>query len=240
MGLLSKDKDNITETPIVNKKKQTDKSIEDYVLDLSSKDPVPGGGGTAAVAGALGAALGGMVASLTIGKEKYKESEAIMTSLKARAYTIQKELLELAEADAEVFSKLAPCYKMPEGTDEEKENKSRLMEAALKDAADVPLKIMRKACEAIVLMDGFAKRGSSLAISDAGCGALLCKAALQSAWLNVCINTKAMKDREYAGKIDAEGLELLSQNLSIADSVYGYVEGQLIAKHKSVDISQYK
>lgn len=212
---------------IVKKTTQTEKSVDDFVLDLSSKDPVPGGGGASAVCGAIGSALGGMVASLTIGKDKYKDVEEELKILKTRAYTIQKELLELAEQDAEVFSKLAGIYKMPSETEEEKDNKSRIMESALKDAADVPLKIMRKTCEAICLMDSFAKKGSKLAVSDAGCGVIMCKSALQSAWLNVCINTKSMMDREYAEKINIEGKNLLAEHLCLADTVYEYVENQL-------------
>lgn len=207
---------------------QTEKSVDDFVLDLSSKDPVPGGGGASAVAGAIGAALGEMVASLTMGKEKYKNVETEITTLKTRAYNIHKELLALAEADAEVFSKLSGVYKMPSETDEEKATKLRMMEAALKDATDVPLKIMRKSCEAIVLMEDFARKGNQMAVSDAGCGVIICKSALQSAWLNVCINTKSMCDRDYAKKINDEGMELLRNHLLLADKIYAYVEGKLL------------
>lgn len=224
----NKNDDHLKDTPIVKKITQTEKTVDDFVLDLSSKDPVPGGGGASAVAGAIGAALGSMVASLTIGKEKYKDVETELTTLKTRAYTIQKELLALAEEDAKVFSKLAGVYKMPKQTDEEKMNKERMMEAALKDAADVPLKIMKETCRAIILMESFAEKGSKLAISDAGCGVILCKSALQSAWLNVCINTKSMKDRQYADKINEEGMELLRHHLMLADKIYANVEGELI------------
>ncbi len=229
MALFGKDKnDTPMGTPTPKKITQTEKSVDDFVLDLSSKDPVPGGGGGAAVTGAIGSALGGMVASLTIGKEKYKAVEADLTSLKARSYNLQKELLELAEEDAKVFSKLSGVYGMPGNTDEEKINKARMMEAALKDAADVPLKIMRKSCEAIVIMEDFARKGNKMAVSDAGCGVIICKSALQSAWLNVCINTKSMKDRKYAKKINDEGMELLRNHLLLADKIYAYVEGQLL------------
>ena len=228
MGLNKSKQSRSESETIVKEIKHTDKSVTEFVMDLSSKDPVPGGGGASAVTGALGSALGGMVASLTIGKEKYKDVEEDLKVLKSRSYVLQKELLELAQQDAEVFSKLAGVYKMPNSTDEEKENKTRIMEAALKDAADVPLKIMKKTCEAINIMEDFAKKGSKLAVSDAGCGVILCKSALQSAWLNVCINTKSMKDRNYADKINREGQDLLNESMNTADKIYEYVEQQLL------------
>lgn len=234
MALFGKNKDSAPinrdsiNSGIPKQPTQTEKSIDDFVMDLASKSPVPGGGGASAVAGAIGAALGGMVASLTIGKEKYKDVEVELTTLKTRAYTIQKELLKLAEDDAQVFSKLSGVYKMPNETEDEKESKSRLMESALKDAADVPLKIMKETCEAITLMKDFAQKGNPMAVSDAGCGVILCKSALQSAWLNVCINTKAMKDRGYAERINEEGMELLRTHTMLADQIYASVEKELI------------
>lgn len=231
MGILFKDKnrkDNPLEgLPIKEKLLHTDKSVKDFTSDLGSKQPVPGGGGAASVAGALGAALGSMVAALTIGKEKYADVEDDLIYLKSRAYNLETEFLQLVEKDAAVFLDLSATYKLPKETDEEKETKERMMEAALKEAALVPLDIMRKACETIELMDGFAEKGSKLAVSDAGCGVALCKSALQCAWLNVCINTKAMKDREFAEKVDTEGRELLSKYIQYADEIYKRVEEEL-------------
>jgi len=229
MGLLNKDKgDSFKDFPIIKRIPQTEKQIGDFVLDLSSKDPVPGGGGASALAGAIGAALGGMVASLTVGKEQYKAVEQEITILKTRAYNLQKELLELVEKDAAVFSNLSSAYKIHGDTDEEKINKNRMIEAALKDCADVPLEIMKKSCEAIQLMESFARKGNKQVVSDAGCGVILCKSALQSAWLNVCVNTKAMKNRKYAKKINEEGIELLRNNLLLADQIYAWVEKDLL------------
>lgn len=233
MAIFGKNK---SDTPINNEgtpgipkePKQVEKSLEEFVMDLSSKSPVPGGGGASAIVGAIGTALGGMVASLTIGKDRYRGVEGELTALKARAYNIQKELLELVDADAKVFSVLSGVYKMPNETDDEKESKARLMESALKEAADVPLKIMKETCEAITLMRDFAEKGTPMAISDAGCGVIICKSALQSAWLNVCINTKSMKDRDYADRINEEGMELLRNHTLLADQIYASVEKELL------------
>ena len=172
----------------------------EFVDVLGSKAPVPGGGGASALVGAVGTALGNMVGALTVGKKKYADVEEEMKELMAKATTLQDELLHLIERDAEVFEPLSKAYGMPRETEEEKAEKARVMEIVLKDACSVPMEIMEKCCEAIDLIVEFAAKGSALAISDAGVGAAFCKAALEGASLNVYINTKSMKNREYAAR----------------------------------------
>lgn len=203
-------------------------SCVDFVTVLASKAPIPGGGGASALVGAIGTALGNMVASLTVGKKKYADVEEQMYILKEKADNLQKELLELVGRDAEVFGPLSKAYGMPKNTEEEKIEKERVMELALREACSVPLEIMYKCCEAIELHSEFAHKGSSLAVSDAGVGVVFCKAALQGASLNVFINTKAMKDREYAEKINLEAKNLLKKYEKIADEIYDYVVDILV------------
>ncbi len=203
-------------------------SCVDFVTVLASKAPIPGGGGASALVGAIGTALGNMVASLTVGKKKYADVEEQMYILKEKADNLQKELLELVGRDAEVFEPLSKAYGMPKNTEEEKIEKERVMELALREACSVPLEIMYKCCEAIELHSEFAHKGSSLAVSDAGVGVVFCKAALQGASLNVFINTKAIKDREYAEKINLEAKNLLKKYEKIADEIYDYVVDILV------------
>lgn len=203
-------------------------SCEDFVTVLASKAPIPGGGGASALVGAIGAALGNMVASLTVGKKKYADVEEQMYLLKDKTEKLQKELLELVGRDAEVFEPLSKAYGMPKNTEEEKAEKDRIMESALKEACSVPLEIMKKCAEAIELHKEYAEKGSALAVSDAGVGVVFCKAALQGASLNVFINTKAMKDKEYADKINFEAKNLLAKYEKIADEVYSEVLAKLI------------
>lgn len=203
-------------------------SCEDFVTVLASKAPIPGGGGASALVGAIGAALGNMVASLTVGKKKYADVEEQMYLLKDKTEKLQKELLELVGRDAEVFEPLSKAYGMPKNTEEEKAEKDRIMESALKEACSVPLEIMKKCAEAIELHKEYAEKGSTLAVSDAGVGVAFCKAALQGASLNVFINTKAMKDKEYADKINFEAKNLLTKYEKIADEVYSEVLAKLI------------
>ena len=205
----------------------TKKSIEEFTEELSSKAAVPGGGGAAALVGALGAALGGMVASLTLGKPKYAAVEEEMAVLKDGACRLQNELLALVGKDAEVFAPLAAAYGMPAGTDGEKAEKERVMQACLKQASLAPLEMMEKCGETLLLLEQFAAKGSALAVSDAGCGAALSRAAMQAAWLNVRINARLIKDEGFAADIDERGRALLGRGLPLADRIYADVEAKL-------------
>ena len=199
----------------------------EFVEVLASKSPVPGGGGASALVGAIGTALGNMVGSLTVGKKKYADVEEEMYALKAKCDTLQKELLALVEKDAEVFEPLSKAYGMPRNTEEEKAEKARVMEIVLKDACSVPMEIMEKCCEAIELIQEFAAKGSTLAISDAGVGAAFCKAALEGASLNVYINTKSMKNREYAEELNAKADAMLAKYPKMAEEIFESVLGRL-------------
>ena len=199
----------------------------EFVEVLASKAPVPGGGGASALVGAIGTALGNMVSSLTVGKKKYADVEEEMYELKGKADALQKELLHLIERDAEVFEPLSKAYGMPRNTEEEKAEKARVMEIVLKDACSVPMEIMERCCEAIDLIEVFAEKGSTLAISDAGVGATFCKAALEGASLNVFINTKSMKNREYADELNKKADEMLSVYTKKAEEIYQSVAARL-------------
>ncbi len=197
-----------------------EKSCVDFVVALSGKDPVPGGGGASALVGAIGCALGSMVGSLTLGKKKYADVEEDIKALMVKAEEIEKALLVLVDRDAEVFQPLAVAYGLPKTTPEEIAEKSRVMEAALKEAASVPLEIMRVCGEALELTRDFSEKGSALAISDAGCSATILKAALQSASLNVLINTKAMEDLDYAKKLNLEVESLLETYGNMGEEIF--------------------
>ena len=202
-------------------------SCEEFITLLGSSDPAPGGGGASALVGAVGTALGNMVASLTIGKKKYAGVEGEMISLKSRAEILQSELLALVERDAEVFGPLAKAYGLPTETEEQKAEKDRVLEEATRVACTVPIEIMEKCCIAIDMQREFAAKGSRLAVSDAGVGVEFCKAALKGASLNVFINTKAMKDRDYANDINERANEMLAKYTKAADEIFDSVLAQL-------------
>ena len=202
-------------------------TCEDFVEILSTKAPVPGGGGASALVGAIGTALGNMVGSLTVGKKKYAEVEADIIALKEKADALQKDFLHLVEEDARVFEPLSKAYGMPKDTEEEKAEKARVMEIVLKDACSVPMEIMKKCCEAIDIIEEFAQKDNVIALSDAGVGAAFCKAALLGASLNVFINTKSMANREYAEALNREAEEMIATYSAKADAVFEGVTNRL-------------
>jgi formiminotetrahydrofolate cyclodeaminase len=207
--------------------KITDNSCAEFVRVLATKAPVPGGGGASALCGAIGTALGNMVGSLTVGKKRYAAVEPEIKAMQAKCDALQAELLALVEKDAEAFAPLAAAYGLPKDTPEQTAEKDRVMEAALKAACEVPLAIMQRCCEAVELMEGFAAKGSKIAVSDAGVGAALCRAALEGASLNVFINTKAMKDRAAAAAFDAKANALLGEFVPRAQATFDAVSAQL-------------
>lgn len=205
----------------------TEKSCKEFTEVLASASPVPGGGGASAFVGALGTALGSMVGNLTLGKKKYESVQDDIKAILEKAAVLQNELLTLVEKDAEVFEPLAKAYGLPKNTEEEKKKKDEVMEAALRVASSVPVKIMEKVMEAIALHEELAQKGTRIAISDVGVGVQFCKAALMGASLNVYINTKLMKDREYAEQINKKVDELLREGMEKADIIYRQVENSI-------------
>ena len=210
--------------------KFTENKCDEFIEILASKSPVPGGGGASALVAAIGVALGNMVGSLTVGKKKYTEVEEEIVALKLKSDRLQKEFLELVELDAAVFEPLSKAYGLPKATEEDKQAKSSIMEEALKNASCVPLEIMRKCCEAILIQAEFAAKGSAIALSDAGVGVIFCKAALQGASLNVYINTEAMLDRAYAENINNETAGMVEQYCKLADETFAYVLNRIMEK----------
>ena len=202
----------------------TKSSCEGFLESLASKAPAPGGGGAAALVGAAGVALGNMVGSLTVGKKKYA---ADIRTLNARAEALRRRLEALVQADAEAFLPLAAAYGLPKETPEQQAHKAAVLEQVLDGACAVPLEIMEACCEGIALAQEYAAKGSALAVSDAGCAALFCKAALQASGLNVSINTKLMADRAHAEALNAKADALLAQYVPLADTLYEKMATQL-------------
>ena len=202
-------------------------TIQEFLDVLSSKEPVPGGGGASALAGALGNALGQMVSNLTIGKKKYALVEDEIKELAERMKGIQGQFTQLADQDAKVFAPLAKCYSLPSGTEEEKAYKAEVMEARLLDASLVPMEIMEKAAEMLEIMDILADKGSRMAVSDVGVGVQFIRTALLGAVMNVYINTKSMKNREKAEEMNEKAEHLIKEGTEAADRIYQKVLGQL-------------
>lgn len=201
-----------------------EKNVDKFLAELASSAPTPGGGGAAALCGALAIALGNMVGNLTQGKKKYADVQEDIQALNAEAEALRADFVTLIDADAEAFAPLSRAYGIPK----DDPSRAEVMEAALKRAAEPPLEIIRKCAEALDLIAEYAAKGSALAISDAGCAAALAIAAMKAAALNVRINTKSMADREAASEMNAEAAGLCEKYEKEAEEIYQNVYGRLV------------
>lgn len=198
-----------------------------WVDTLASKAPVPGGGGASALGGALAAALGQMVANLTVGKKRYADVEEEMQQSLFALNILQMELMALADKDAEVFAPLAASYGMPTETEEQKAEKERVMEANLLAASLVPLKMMEKASAVLDILGLLEDKGSRMAVSDVGVAVQFARAALNGAVMNIYINTRSMKNREKAEELNESARKLIETGTAQADEIYGKVLARL-------------
>lgn len=208
-----------------------EQSIARFTEELASRAPVPGGGGSSALVGAVGVALGQMVGSLTVGKKKYAAVEQELLELMARADALRQRLLHLVQRDAEVFAPLADAYGLPRETEEQRAEKDRVMAIALRDACAVPIEIMEVCCEGVTLTRVFAEKGSAIAVSDAGVSAALLRAALVGASMNVYINTKLMIDRDEANRLNAHCDAMLREYGAAAEQTAIAVAARLKGEH---------
>lgn len=200
-----------------------EQKIYEYLEVLSSKAPVPGGGGASALGGALGAALGQMVGNLTTGKKRYVDVEEEIREYLAELAILQKDMLSLADEDATVFAPLAAAYGMPAETTAQQEEKGRVMEANLLSASVVPMQIMKKALAVIDVLEELEQKGSRMALSDVGVAVQFARTAMTGAVMNVYINTKSMKNREKAEELNENANEMLKEGTERADAVYDKV-----------------
>lgn len=193
-----------------------DMTLREFSDELSSKAAVPGGGGASALCGALAASLGGMVCALTSGKAKYADVQPKIDDLAERASRLQKELLELIDEDAAAFLPLAEAYSLPKDAPDRDE----IMESCLRSAASAPMRILEKCCQVIALQEELSGCASRLAVSDVGTGAVLAWGAMYGAAMNVLVNTKLMKDRDYARSLNRAVSDMMENYWQRADKVY--------------------
>ena len=199
---------------------KTTKTCREFVTVLASNEPAPGGGGASALVAALGTALGNMVGSLTVGKKKYADVEEEIKALMKECDDLQTQLLDQVPADAEGFVPLAKAYGIPK----DDPTRAETLEKATIIACQVPMHIMELCCKSLDAIKVFADKGSRLAVSDAGCGAVIVKSALQAASLNVFINTKTLANRAVAEEMNAKCLGMLDTYGKLADEIFETVK----------------
>lgn len=177
------------------------KTVEEFLYELASKAPVPGGGSVSALSGALAAGLVTMVCDLTIGKKQYAEVEEEIRRHREEAEKLRLRLQGLIQADVEAYGRLAAAYKLPRETEEEQADRYAAIQEATMEATRVPLEIAEAARQVVELAGPVAEKGSRLAVSDAGIAALLGEAAVHSALLNVKINLPTIEDETFASEV---------------------------------------
>lgn len=199
-------------------------SIQTFLTELASAVPTPGGGGAAAISGAMGAALVSMVCNLTIGKKKYVEVEAELKDVLAKSEGLRVVLTGMIGEDVQAFDAVMGAYGLPKATDDEKAARAERIQAALKTATDVPLACCR-ACRSVIDLAAItAEKGNLNVVSDAGVAVLSAYAGLRSAALNVYVNVKGLDDRDFADERLKELEDLLSEAGAQTEKVYAVVK----------------
>jgi len=189
-------------------KRLVDMSVEDFADETSSESPAPGGGSVSACMGAMGAALGAMVANLSSHKRGWEDrwEEFSEWAVKGRQY--QEKLIRLVDEDTAAFDSLMEAYGLPKKTEEEKAERDRAVQNATKKAMQVPLQVMETALDAMEVCRAMAETGNPNSISDAGVGALALRAGIRGAFLNVRINASGCKDEDFVKECLQKGREI--------------------------------
>ena len=197
--------------------KLVEQQVIDFVAATASKEPTPGGGAIAALTAATGAALAEMVANLTFGKKGYEAVQTEMEELQAKAEAIRKRMLELSQADADVFNIFMNALGLPKNTDEEKAARTAAIQQAYKDAAMVPFEIGELANQIFDLAELASRKGNQNLITDGIIAAINARAAVKSAFLNVRINLSGIKDESFVAELTSK-MYAIEKDLDVKES----------------------
>ena len=199
----------------------------EFIDALASSAPTPGGGGASAYCGALAAALASMVGNLTVGKKTYAAVEDQVQAALADLEAARAHLVQLIDDDAQAFLPVFAVYRMPKDTPQQIEERKAAMEAAIDGACDVPLRIMDACSDLLDTCEFMAHNGSKMVRSDAGCAAVLAKAAIQSASLSVFVNVACMDDKAKAARYRDLANRKVRRSSAKADAIYSFVVEQV-------------
>jgi formiminotetrahydrofolate cyclodeaminase len=183
-------------------------TVEDFITQLASASPTPGGGSASALAGAMAAAMVEMACNLTVGREKFKDAEAQLLVVLSRATELREQMLEAVDEDTEAYNAVSQAYKLPKASDEEKSARTAAIQNALKQASDVPFRVAKAAAEISQLAVIAIEKSNPNVASDARVARLLADAARDGAVANVEINLSSITDEDYVAgmKEELEGL----------------------------------
>lgn len=210
--------------------KLADMQVTQFCDVLASDAPAPGGGSTAALEGALGAALTAMVCGLTTvgrSREKYAEYQEFVLASQKKALDLKARFMDVMDRDTEAFNVVSAAFGMPKATDEEKAARSAAIQKGLEGCTRTPFEMMELATETLELTAELLGKTNDSAASDLGVSALSMRAAIQGAWLNVLINIGSLKNKELAEDYRKKGEALLAKALPLADQIYQNVLSQM-------------
>jgi len=200
---------------------------ETFYDEVASSSPAPGGGSVAASAGALSGSLAAMVCRLSVGKPKYKNVKDELSKVRDEADVLWNDLETLITTDMEAFNKVMECFKLPKGTDEEAAKRDKAIEDANKEAAEVPLEVMKKSLACMKLAQVVAEKGNENSITDAGVAGLMGMAAVDGAGYNVRINLTSVNDKKFVAKLTKEVKSITKESQKVDKAIRDLVESKL-------------
>lgn len=203
-------------------------TCRDFAYETASESPAPGGGSISAYMGALGAALGTMVANLSSHKPGWDDRWKEFSDWADRGQEVMRSLLALVDEDTAAFNRIMAALGMPKGSDEEKKARADALEAATLYATEVPLKTMRESVRSYELLKAMASEGNPNSVSDAGVGALAATAAVRGAHLNVRINAAGLSDREAAERLCAQAQEIEAEAVAAEAEIMQIVNSKIL------------
>ena len=179
-------------------------TVQDFIEQLASPSPTPGGGSASALAGAMAAAMVEMACNLTIGKEKFRDVEEDLKVVLARAGELRAQLEAAVDEDTAAFDEVSQAYKLPRDTDEQKAARTAAIQKALQSATEVPLKVAKACMETLQLAQIATEKSNPSVASDARVARVLADAAREGAVANVEINLSSLKDQAYISRVESE------------------------------------
>lgn len=204
-----------------------DQKVREFLKSVCTSSPTPGGGSVAALCGALSASLSAMVCNLTIGKDKYKDVRKEMERVLADSSSLVERLTELIDEDAEAYESVIASLRLPKETEEEKDKRIEAMQSAFRRAIAVPYEVMELALEAMRMAHTVARKGNEGAVSDSGSGAMMAFASLHAASMNVKINLKEIKDKEFTEDVEGKLRKMEEEADLLRSDVMMEVESKL-------------
>lgn len=207
--------------------KLVDLTVSGFAEETAGESMAPGGGSISAYVGALGVSLGTMVANLSAHKAGWDDKWEFFSDWAEKGQAYKNKLLYLVDEDTNAFNKIIDGFRMPKGTDEEKEARKQAIEDATKYATEIPFEVMKTACDSMVVMQAMIKDGMQTSLSDAGVGALCARTAVIGAYFNVRINAKDIKDRIYAEDILAKAKAVYDKAVQTEKEITDYIDTKI-------------